>query len=127
MCIGDGQAREPISEDGNLIKHCTDYKYLGIEITQDKKVDEIVKEKNRQGERETTLMNSIMWDENMSKPKRRLIYNTIINSVVTYNFRVWQLKKHLKKTLEATKNVFLETLCRKTQKGNSDQINKLGK
>jgi len=59
-----------------------------MKITQDGTTDEDIKERNIQARRAISLPNSILWDQSVSKQNKRLIYNTIIRSIVTYSSEV---------------------------------------
>lgn len=40
--------QDHVLEDDQHIKHCTDYKYLGMKITQDETTDQAIKERDIQ-------------------------------------------------------------------------------
>lgn len=101
MCIG-GTQQDLMLEDGRTLKSCSKYKYLGLNITNDGTLDEAIKERNVQGRKAIRMLNTILWDQKISKENKHRIYNTIVKSIVTYGSEVWQLKEKSMKTLEAT-------------------------
>ena len=96
MCIG-GDNQNIVLEDGREIECCSDYKYLVLRITNDGKLDEAIKERNTQGRQAICMLNSILWDQNISKENKKRIFNYITKSIVTYGSEVWQIKRKLKR------------------------------
>lgn len=61
-------------------------------------------------------MNGILWDKNISKNNKKLIYNTIIKSIVTYSSEVWQIKDRSAKMLNATEMDFWRRAAGKSKR-----------
>lgn len=101
MCIG-GTQQDMTLEDGRTLKSCSKYKYLGLSMTNDGTLDEAIKERNVHGRKAIRMLNTVLWDQNISKENKHRIYNAIVKSIVTYGSEVWQLKEKSIKTLEAT-------------------------
>ena len=97
---GDQQSIE--LEDGQKIRGCEQYKYLGVRLTSDGKMDQAIKDRNLQGRKAIRMMNGILWDQTISKVNKKRIYNSIIKSILTYGSEVWQLKKRSQDILKAT-------------------------
>ena len=106
MSIGGIQQDLILEEHQKIIKCCQKYKYLGMNITQDGTLDEAIRERNIQGRKAISLLNSVLWDKNISKSNKHLIYNSIVKSIITYGSEVWQLKERSKRLLEATEMDF---------------------
>lgn len=106
MCVGGTQQDLILEEQHQIIKHCNKYKYLGMTITQDGTTEQAIQERNTQGRRAISLLNNILWDQNISKNNKQNIYNSIVKSVITYSSEVWQLKQKSEKMLEATEMDF---------------------
>lgn len=67
-CMSIGTTAQHIDlEDGKKIKHCEEYKYLGMKITQNGTLDATIKERNIQGRKSISMMNGILWDQTISK------------------------------------------------------------
>jgi len=105
MCIG-GEHRDLKIQNDQIIKHCDSYKYLGMTITSDGNMDTAIDERNTQGRKAISLLNSILWDQNISNNNKHKIYNTIVKSITTYSCEVWSLKERAKKKLTATEMDF---------------------
>ena len=48
------------------------------------------------------MMNGILWDKNIAKENKRRIYDSIVQSIITYGSEVWPLMIRTVKTLIAT-------------------------
>ena len=59
MSIG-GSAQNIALENNKIIKHCKEYKYLGMKITQDGTQDKAIKERNSQGRKAISMINGIL-------------------------------------------------------------------
>ena len=57
---GDQQSIE--LEDGQQIKGCEHFKYLGVRLTQDGRTDQAIKERNTLARKATAMLNGILWD-----------------------------------------------------------------
>lgn len=105
MCLG-GEREDLVDDNGQRIKQCDVYKYLGVKITKNGALDEAIHERNLQGRKAIAMLNSILWDRGISKENKHRIYNTIVKSIITYGSEVWPLKERTLKTLEATEMDF---------------------
>ena len=54
-------------------------------INKDGNIDGAIEERNNQGKKAITLLNSILWDRNISITNKHAIYNTIVKSIATYS------------------------------------------
>lgn len=50
-------------------------------------MDQEIREKSVQGHRSISLLNSILWDQRISKENKVWIYNSTVKSILTYNVR----------------------------------------
>ena len=73
------------------------------------------------------MMNRILWDQTISKANKKLIYNTILRSIVTYSSEVWQMKKSMEKMLMATEMDFWRRAAGKSriEKMRNDRIREI--
>lgn len=105
MCVG-GPQQSMILEDGQVIEGCEGYKYLGTKISSSGTLEEAIKERNNQGRKAISMLNSVLWDNKISKTNKHRIYNAIVKSIVSYGSEVWPLKEKNIRTLEATEMDF---------------------
>jgi hypothetical protein len=65
----------------------TEYKYLGIKINREGKHGSELNDRIKLGRYAISTWNSVIWNKNVTKGKKRCIYNTII-SITTYGCEV---------------------------------------
>ena len=70
MCI-EGDNQNIVLEDEREIKCCSDYKYIGLRITNDGTLDEAIKKRNTQRRQAICMLNSILWNQNISKENKK--------------------------------------------------------
>ncbi|XP_043498441.1 uncharacterized protein LOC122525861 [Polistes fuscatus] len=105
MFVGDIQ-QDLTLENGITINHCQEYKYLGLKITQDGTLDKNIQERCTQGRKAIALLNTILWDQSISKENKHNIYNSIVKSIITYSSEVWPLKEKSENMLRTTEMDF---------------------
>lgn len=105
MCIG-GEEQDIVLEDGRTIQCCSEYKYFGLKLTGDGTLDEAIKERNVKGRKSISIMNSILWDQNISKDNKQRIHNSIVKNIIIYGSEVWQMKDRTENFLKATEMDF---------------------
>ena len=50
-----------------------------------------IKNRIAQAKQEINVLNSIWWSKNITKNKKLQIYQTIVQSILTYGAEVWQI------------------------------------
>ncbi|CAG9840007.1 unnamed protein product, partial [Diabrotica balteata] len=98
------------------IKHCCDYKYLGITISQDETLEKAIREINTSGRKAIIMLNNILWDQSISKRNKNRIYETIVKSITLY-CKVWPLKERTLTTLKATEIILWRIAARRSRRG----------
>jgi hypothetical protein len=88
MCTGKQQP-DLLLEGGELIKQCTDYKYLGIKINREVTNDSKINESIKLACYAISILNSVLWDKHVTKRNKKCIYNTIMKNITTYECEVW--------------------------------------
>ena len=93
--------------------------YLGIKL--DRSGNNTVEIKNRitQAKQAIKTLNSIWWSKNITKNKNLQIYQTIIQSILTYGAEVWQIPTREIKRILSTE---MDVLRRSVGKSRMDQI-----
>lgn len=114
LSIGAPQSHLNLN-DGQQIERCEEYKYLGVKITADGKMDSEIRTKINQGKKATAMLNSVLWDKNISNDNKHKIYNTIVKCVVTYGCEVWQFGAALERSLLATEMNFWRRSARRSR------------
>ncbi len=105
MSVGGAQ-QSIVLEDGQHIESCEQYKYLGVNLTSDGKLDQAIRDRNLLGRKAIAMLNGILWDQRISKDNKKRIYNSVVKPIITYGSEVWQLKKRTQEMLKATEMDF---------------------
>ena len=105
LTIG-GDQQDIELDDGQRIRSCERYKYLGVWVSQDGRLDHAIKDRNLQGRRAIAMLNGVLWDQRISKDNKKLIYTTIVKSILSYGSEVWQMKSRTQDILKATEMDF---------------------
>lgn len=105
MSVGGAQ-QSIVLEDGQHIESCEQYKYLGVKLTSDGKLDQAIRDRNLLGRKAIAMLNGILWDQRISKDNKKRIYNSVVKPIITYGSEVWQLKKRTQEMLKATEMDF---------------------
>ena len=87
MCIEDEQEDVEV-EDGVFFLNWQQYRYLGVKIVQDEPMDQ-----NIQSRKARAMFNSFLWDRQIRKENKKLMYNTIVKSIMTYSREILPLKQ----------------------------------
>ncbi|XP_030751599.1 uncharacterized protein LOC115879091 [Sitophilus oryzae] len=59
-----------------------------------------------QGRKAVSILNGILWDKNITIENKKIIYNSIVKSIITYSSEVWPLKEKTERTRKATEMDF---------------------
>ena len=107
LVVGAAHQRQSIElEDGRRIEECDEYKYLGVWLDQDGRMDRAIKDRIIQGRRAIAMLNGVLWDQSISKANKHRIYDAIVKSIVLYGSEVWPLTKRTQEILRATEMDF---------------------
>lgn len=101
LCIGNDK-----------IQLCDDFKYLGFTVSKEGTSNKDINNKINQGKRVINMLNSILWNSQLSKKTKKNIYSTIIESIVTYGSEVWELTQKNRRRLLTIQMDFLRRSCR---------------
>ncbi len=91
---------------GNKIKKTEEIKYLGVKIGKQGLYETEVLERIKQGRKLIGSLNSVLWDKNISKKTKLMIYRVIIQSVL-YGAEIWQLSEQMRTKLRVMEMDFL--------------------
>uniref|UniRef100_A0A1B6I2T3 Reverse transcriptase domain-containing protein n=1 Tax=Homalodisca liturata TaxID=320908 RepID=A0A1B6I2T3_9HEMI len=109
-----GREGRDLNINGNVIKNVDEYNYLGCTITSDGRDEKDIMNKVTKGKSIVSQLNSILWNLNIRKDIKRRIYESIIESTVTYGAEVWTITQKLKKRIETVENSYWRRCCRLT-------------
>lgn len=114
LCVG-GTGQDIQLENGDTIKACTEFTYLGAKLNNTGRCDEMINNRVNNARKITGALNSILWQKNIRTKTKTLIYDTIVKSTLTYGSEVWQINKAMERKLLATEMDFLRRAARKSR------------
>jgi hypothetical protein len=118
VCIGE--EKEALKFDcGEEINPCIECTYLGTKIDQSGDNATEIKHGIGQTRKAINALNSIWWHKNITKNRKLYIYQSIIQSILTYGAEVWQIP-----TREMNKIISIEmdVLRRAARKSRMERI-----
>lgn len=111
LCIGGHETNLKL-ENNEEITAYNKYKYLGVELTNDGKDTEEIKQRVSQGRRTIKRLNGIWWHEEISRGRKKKIYDAIIKSILLYGAETWRLMEADKRKMTAVEMDALRRSCR---------------
>ena len=97
--------------DHNKIKDCTQFKYLGVIITKEGNSNEDIDNKIIQGTKAIGKLNSVLWNDKINLKTKKMIFSTIVESIVTYGSETWGINRINEKRLKALEMDYWRRAC----------------
>jgi hypothetical protein len=78
-------------ENGGIITGCTEYKYLGSICTKDERDTKNIGHRVTQERKIIGALNGLWWSKDITKNRKKMIYNSMVKSVLIYGAETWSL------------------------------------
>ena len=78
-------------DNGDIITGCTEYKYLGSIFTKDGRDTKNICHRVTQARKIIGTLNGIWWSKDITKNWEKMIYNSMVKSVLIYGAETWSL------------------------------------
>jgi hypothetical protein len=78
-------------DNGDIITGCTEFRYLGSVFTKDGRDTKNVRHKVAQARKIIGSLSGIWWSKDITKNRKKIIYNSIVKSVLIYRVETWSL------------------------------------
>jgi hypothetical protein len=75
------------------IRDCVRFKYLGVTITKEGTSTEEIDHKIIQGRTVIGKLNSVLWNDKITMKTKKMIFSTVLESIVTYGSETWKINK----------------------------------
>ena len=85
----------------NIIRDCVRFKYLGVMITKEGNSNEDIDNKITQGRKVIGKLNPVLWNDKLTMKTKKMIFSTILESIVTYGSEAWEINTRNEKRLKA--------------------------
>ena len=89
-------------DNGDIIIGCTDYKYVGSICTKDETDTKNIRHRVIQARKIIGELNGIWWSKDMTKNRKKIIYNSMVKSVLIYGAETWSLYEDDRRRINAT-------------------------
>ena len=76
-------------------KGCEEFDYLGVRIDEEDRQESDIKTRISKGRATIAMLNTILWDRNITKEVKLQIYNSVVRSTATYGAEILKLNKNL--------------------------------
>ena len=77
--------------NGDIITGCTKFRYLGTIFTKDGRDTKNIRHRVTQVRKIIGALNGIWWSKNIIRNRKKMIYNSMVKSVLTYGAEIWSL------------------------------------
>jgi hypothetical protein len=99
-------------EDNIEIKGSMAFKYLGSIFTNSGKCKEVVLNRTEQARKATRTLNSLFWSKNISLNTNKIIFYTVVESILSFGCEIWTVDYRLKEKLLSTETDFWRRAAR---------------
>lgn len=107
MCIG--RTLMDITIDGDKIKSCNNFKYLGSIISNTGTCDEDINSRIIMGKKATKALHSVIWNSNIRQEIKKRIFHTVVENIVLYGGEMWpQTKKNQRQNTNGGNGLYEE-------------------
>ena len=110
LCVGGTETNFQL-ENNEEIENCQAYKYLGVQIKQDGRDTDEIKERVGMGRRAMERLNGIWWHDQITRGRKVQIYNTIVKSILLYGAGSWRMAEADKRKILAVEMDALRRSC----------------
>ena len=88
-----------LEDQKGCIRGCEEFKYLGVNIDKEDRQEDNIKNRINKGRAVTAMLNNVVWNRQVTRKNKLLIYNSIVKSTVTYGTKTWRFNKNLESKL----------------------------
>jgi hypothetical protein len=89
-------------DNGDIITGCTEFRYLGTIFTKDGRDTKNIRHRVTQARQRIGALNGIWWSKNKTRNRKKMIYNSMVKSVLIYGAEIWSLYEDDRRRINAT-------------------------
>jgi hypothetical protein len=78
-------------DNDDIITGWTEFRYLGSIFTKDRRDTKNIRHRVTQAQKIISALNGVWWSKDITKIQKKLIYNSMVKSVLTYGAETWSL------------------------------------
>ena len=72
------------------IRVCEEFKFLGVKIDKEDRQENDIKNRIYKDRAVRAILNNVLWNRQITRKNKLLIYNSIVKSTVTYGAETWK-------------------------------------
>jgi hypothetical protein len=77
-------------DNSDIITGCTKFRYMGTIFTKDGKETKNVCHRVTQARKIISALNGVWWSKNITRNREKMIYNSMVKSVLIYGAETWE-------------------------------------
>ena len=99
-------------DNGDIITGCTEFRYLGTIFTKDGRDTKNIRHRVTQARKIIGELNGVWWSKNITRNRKKKIYNSMVKSVLIYGAKIWSLYEDDRRRINATETDALRRSAR---------------
>lgn len=107
----DEKQGDLIIDESTTIKAVKKFKYLGYTLTKNTSTEEEIKNRLGQTRNRIRQLHPIIWDKDITRNTKVKIYNTMVQSIMTYAAEHWIINKRNKSKITAVEMEYWRRCC----------------
>jgi len=78
-------------DNGDIITGCTEFRYLGTIFTKYGRDTKNIRHRVTQARKIMGALNGVWWSKNITRNRKKIIYNSMVKSVLIDGAEIWSL------------------------------------
>jgi hypothetical protein len=78
-------------DNGDVVSGCTEFRYLGTIFTEDGTDTKNIRHRVTQARNIIGALNVVWWSKNITRNRKKMIYNRMVKSILIYGTEMWSL------------------------------------
>jgi len=86
----------------DIVTGCTEFRYLGSIFTKDGRDNKNIRHCVTQAQKIIGALNGVWWSKDVTKNRKKMIYNSMVKSVLIYGAETWSSYEDDRRRINAT-------------------------
>ena len=89
-------------DNGDIIAGCTEFRHLGTIFTKDGRDIKNIRHRVTQARKIIGALNGVWWSKNITRNRKKMMYDSMVKSVLIYWAEIWSLYEDDRRRINAT-------------------------
>jgi hypothetical protein len=89
-------------DNGDIITGCTEFRYLGTIFSKDERDTKNIRHRVTQARKIIGALNGVWCSKHITRNRKKMIYNSMVKSLVIYGAETWNLCGNDRRRITAT-------------------------